>query len=143
MAAIYLFRLFFTFFSVIIAGADIKNGEVPRLAFILAFPVFFIMKFLINGRIMITESIAGAAAGFLVFILAFIITNKKLGLADVWYSALTGMALGTWQWYLSTLFACVTGVFIILIISKNISKKQIPFIPCMAAGNILIFLTGG
>ncbi|MCL2832217.1 MAG: hypothetical protein FWD78_03515 [Treponema sp.] len=127
--------ILFTLFSAGISAADIKTGAVPRIVFALAFPFFFIIGGLADSVIITTESAAGLFAGLLVFLTAYFLSGKKLGLADVWYSALIGMVFGLEQWFIAAGYACAAGV-ILIIISK---RKVIPFIPCMAAGSILMF----
>ena len=134
-----LTKILFTLFSGMIAGADIKTGEVPRLAFIAAFPVFLLLKIMSNEDVNIDETIKGFAAGLFIFLFAYIMSGKKLGLADVWYSALAGMLLGPLNWYTAIAIACVGGI----ILAVLLKKPAIPFIPCMAAGSVFIFLTGG
>ena len=132
-------QILFTLFSAFISGLDIKNGSVPRIAFAIAFPSFLIIKILFNEGFSFNNSITGLITGILIFLLAYMTTGKKLGLADVWYSALIGMVLGVRLWYMAISFACLTGI-IFMLIKK---KRQIPFIPCMAMGSIAMnFIRG-
>ena len=128
-------RILFVLFSLIIAAADIKTGMIPRLAFVIAFPLFFILLCMFGEETFFpVMAIAGMLVGLFVFLLAYLITGKKLGLADVWYSALIGMVLGPWWWYAAIGCACTIGIMYMLI-----SKRQkIPFIPLMALGSIAI-----
>jgi len=71
-----------------------------------------------------------------VFLLAFFVSNKKLGLADIWYSALAGMALGPLCWYAAISIACVLGIGY-MFVSK---RRQIPFIPFMTLGSIIAII---
>ena len=128
----FLCIISFSFFSILIAGADIKTGAVPRAAFVFAFPFFFTLKILPAGLTPIWLTIAGLLVGLMFFLLVFFISKKKLGLADVWYSALTGMILGPFWWYAAIGSACFTGI-VYMVISK---RRIIPFIPFMAAGSI-------
>ena len=118
----------------VIAATDIKTGKVPRAAFIFAFPFFFILKLLLKEQLPAWEPIAGAIIGLSIFLLAFFISGRKLGLADVWYSALIGLILGPLWWYAAIGSACIAGIIYILI-SNQI---KIPFIPLMAFGSIIV-----
>jgi len=129
-----LLKLLFAIFSAVIALSDIKTGEVPRIAFAAAFPFFFILKFLLNEHIPVWEPIAGGLAGLLVFLCAYFISGRKLGLADVWYSALIGLVFGPWLWYAAIGGACIAGLIYILISRQ----RRIPFIPLMALGSVAI-----
>jgi hypothetical protein len=131
-------KILFVLFSLIITRADITKGAVPRLAFIFAFPFFFMLK-LMRERNDVLESLIGVLIGLIVFLFVHIITSRKLGLADVWYSALIGLVLGPWWWHAAIGLACVTGVIYILI-SK---QRLIPFIPFMALGSAVIYYFQG
>ena len=134
MASDVLWKPLFILFSAAIAATDIKTGKVPRAAFVFAFPFFFILGVLTAGRPGYWEQAAGSLIGLAVFMLAYFITGKKLGLADVWYSALVGMVLGPWRWYAAMGSACIAGTICILV-SK---QRSIPFIPFMALGSIVV-----
>ncbi|MDR0498060.1 MAG: prepilin peptidase [Treponema sp.] len=129
-----LFKFIFALFSLIIALSDIKTGAVPRFVFIIAFPFFFVLSMFQPEPHPPWTAIAGALAGLVIFLMAFLISGKKLGLADVWYSALIGLVLGPWWWYAAIGGACVAGIFYILIFKK----RRIPFIPFMALGSIAV-----
>jgi prepilin signal peptidase PulO-like enzyme (type II secretory pathway) len=127
-------KILFFIFSFAIALSDIKNGEVPRIAFVIAFPVFFILCLLSANSHSALVILAGALLGVSVFLLAFIISGKKLGLADVWYAALIGLVLGPWLWYAAMLCACIAGIVYILVSGR----RKIPFIPLMALGSVVV-----
>jgi len=128
----------FSLFSVCIAFADIRKGEVPRVAFAAAFPVFFALRVWWGG-FPLREAAAGLFAGFAVFLLARIVSGGKLGLADVWYSALIGFVLGPRRWYGAAGLACAGGLALLL----AIGRRRIPFIPLMAAGSIIMVIIRG
>ena len=132
MAPEILHKMLFAIFSLFIARADMKTGTVPRIAFVFALPFFFVWKTLFLGREHLWGSALGMLTGLIVFMLVFILLKSKLGLADVWHSALIGMVHGFWWWYIAIGAACFMGMLYI-IASK---KRRIPFIPFMAAGSI-------
>ncbi|MCL2209992.1 MAG: hypothetical protein FWC19_07855 [Treponema sp.] len=113
-----------------------KNGMVPRLAFLLIFPVLFILCLFNAEHCPLLMAIVGGFLGLTIFTIVFYLSGKKLGLADIWYSALIGMVLGPVWWFAAVGVACLAGI-ICIIISK---KHRIPFIPCMAIGGISISL---
>ena len=131
-----LFKALFAIFSLAIAMADIRTGMVPRIAFVFAFPLFFAFALLLPETHPPVHTLAGALLGLFVFLLAFFISKKKLGLADVWYSALTGLVLGPWHWYAAMCCACVTGIIYMLVLKK----RRMPFIPFMALGSIAVII---
>ncbi|MDR1506810.1 MAG: prepilin peptidase [Treponema sp.] len=132
IAAPFLFCLF----SVIVAVVDIKTGSIPRFAFLCAFALFFALKLFSEGRELLFLSLAGCGTGIGLFLLAFFVSGKKLGLADVWYSGLIGLVLGPLWWYPATFAACAAGLIWLL----GAKRDSIPFIPCMAAGGVVALL---
>ena len=129
---VILGKVLFMIFSIAIAAADIKTGMVHRLIFILAFPLFIVLAQL--QGVLMTTALTGALLGLSIFLLAYFVSGKKLGLADVWYSAIIGLVLGPWWWYTAMAFACVAGV-VYIAASK---KRKIPFIPLMAMSSTVI-----
>jgi len=125
-------KILFSIFSFAISVSDLKTGAVPRIAFVFAFPVFFVLCLLSGNSYSATIMLAGALLGLSVFFLAFIISGKNLGLADVWYSALIGLVLGPWWWYEAMFCACIAGIVYIHVSGR----RKIPFIPLMALGSV-------
>jgi prepilin signal peptidase PulO-like enzyme (type II secretory pathway) len=130
----FISKVFFSIFSFAIAVSDIKTGMVPRIAFMLAFPFFSILCLLSENSRPPAVLVAGALLGLLVFLLAFALSGKKLGLADVWYAALIGLVLGPRWWYAAMFCAC--GIGIIYMLASG--KRKIPFIPLMAIGSAAV-----
>ncbi|MDR1288509.1 MAG: prepilin peptidase [Treponema sp.] len=132
-----LYALYFLF-SLFISILDMKNGAVSRFLLWGALLFFFTARCFMPGGI--REPVIGGALGIIVFLSAFFISGKRLGLADVWYAALSGIVLGPLWWYPAVLLSCAFG-FLFIVISR---RRSIPFIPCMAAGSgailILAFL---
>jgi len=129
-----LIKLLFSIFSFAIAMSDIKTGMVPRIAFALAFPVFFALCLLSEDPIPPEVLAAGALLGLFVFLAAYFVSGKKLGLADVWYAALIGLVLGPWLWYAAVFCACIAGITYMI----AFKKRKIPFIPLMALGSAIV-----
>ena len=133
-----LFKAMFALFSAVIALLDIRKGELPRVAFIIVFPVFLVCKVML-GRFPLLESTTGFLIALTIFLLAFFISGGKLGLADVWYSALTGMVLGPCLWYGAIGLACAGAIIVILVSGR----RRIPFLPLMAFGSITMIISIG
>jgi leader peptidase (prepilin peptidase)/N-methyltransferase len=134
MTAMMLIKIVFFFFSLIISAADIKKGEVPRMIFIIAFVFLLTFIAVMQGRIQLIESIIGFSTGLFIFLLVYFFSGKRLGLADVWYSAIIGLILGPFWWYGAICLACISGVLFCLITKQ----RQIPFIPFMALGSMVM-----
>ena len=139
MASMMFYKILFALFSLLIAWRDIKTGLVPRIVFIFALPFFFTLRLLLFEKKFLMEYIIGIMAGFIIFMFVYFLTERKLGLADVWYSTLIGLILGPWLWYAAIAISCVVGVIFI----KAAKQRQIPFIPCMAFGSIVICILEG
>jgi prepilin signal peptidase PulO-like enzyme (type II secretory pathway) len=133
MIPVIFIKLLFSIFSFAIALSDFRTGMVPRIAFVLAFPVFFVLCLLSEDPHPPGVLAVGALFGFFVFLAAYFVSGKKLGLADVWYSALIGLILGPWWWYAAVFCACIAGIIYMLAFKKH----KIPFIPLMALGSVV------
>lgn len=134
MAIKALITVSFVIFSFVIALGDIKTQSVPRAAFVIAIPVFLALKLLPRSQYTLFDSLAGLLAGLLAFLLAFFVSGGKLGLADVWYSALAGLVLGPGNWYAAMGFACAAGMVFLLVSGR----RSIAFIPFMALGSVIM-----
>jgi len=128
----FILTIIFTLFSAAIAVMDCKTEKVPRMAFIGVFPVLFALRFLPDMGSFPYYSFIGMVIGLAVFLLAYVLSKKKLGLADAWYSGIIGFVLGPLWWYAAISIACVLGILYMLF-SKKI---KMPFIPLMAIGGI-------
>jgi len=126
-------KLLFSIFSFAIALSDIKTGMVPRIAFVFAFPVFFVLCLLSEVPHPPEVLTAGALLGLFVFLVVYFVSGKKLGLADVWYAALIGLVLGLWLWYAAIFCACIAGIIYMLVFKK----RKIPFVPLMTFGSVV------
>jgi len=133
MIPVIFVKLFFSVFSFAIALSDIKTGMVPRVAFVLAFPVFLAFCLLSEDPRPPEVLAMGALLGLFVFLSAHFITGRKLGLADVWYATLIGLVLGPWWWYVAVFSACIAGIIYML----AFKKRKIPFVPLMALGSAI------
>ena len=127
-----LCKTLFAIFSTAISVTDIKTGVIPRLAFIVAFLIFALIKILFIDNFSILYSVSGLFLGLIIFLFAYFLSGKNLGLADVWYSALIGFLLGPLWWHVAIGLACIIGIAFII----GTNKKRIPFIPLMATGAI-------
>ena len=128
--------LFFAIFSSLLALMDIKTQSVPRTAFAFAFPFFLCLKLLPASQFALRQSFSGLFAGLLIFLAVFFVSGKKLGLADVWYSALAGFVLGLRYWYMAVGAACTAAIIYIIVFKK----RRIPFIPFLALGSISMLI---
>jgi prepilin signal peptidase PulO-like enzyme (type II secretory pathway) len=124
-------KALFSIFSFAIAVSDIKTCTVSRIVFVLAFPVFFVLCLLSENPHSPLVLATGALLGLLAFLAAYFISGERLGLADVWYSAIIGLVLGPLWWFQAVFCACIAGI-VYMLASK---RRSIPFIPFMALGS--------
>ncbi|GHV77497.1 hypothetical protein AGMMS49942_23180 [Spirochaetia bacterium] len=82
----------------------------------------------------VINAVLGCALGLAIFFLAFFMSGKKLGLADVWYAGLMGSVLGPVWWFPAIIAACLSALIYYAITRR---RQPIAFIPFMAAGSIL------
>ena len=101
---------------------DIVYGEIKRSSLYTA----IILALCVKAPVAVWESFAGAVVGILLFLLAYYISKRQLGLADVWFSGFAGAFLGIIKWYA----AC-----------KRNKRKALPFIPFLSIGACITELT--
>ena len=107
---------------------DIMYGEIARIHLWVA----IIATLCVKEPIAVWENFGGAALGILLFSLAYYISKKRLGLADIWFSGFIGAFLGIIKWYAAVSIASMLAL-IFFICSRN-EKKIIPFIPFLSIG---------
>ena len=114
---------------------DIVYGEIKRLYLYTA----IIIALCIKGPVTAWESFGGAVLGILLFLLAYYISKKQLGLADIWFSGFTGAFLGIVKWYAAISIGCIVAL-IFFMCNKN-KGKALPFIPFLSVGACATELT--
>ncbi|GHV88910.1 hypothetical protein AGMMS50267_12700 [Spirochaetia bacterium] len=81
-----IFRYIYIFFSIYAALTDAKTGSLPRLWAAIA--VSCLGQLIFGGPTAALTAALGCALGLLVFSLAFFLSGRRLGLADVRYAGL-------------------------------------------------------
>lgn len=113
---------------------DCMYGEVKRIYLYAAITAAFCIKLPSAAW----DSAVGMAAGILLFLLAYYISKKQLGLADVWFSGFIGAFLGIIKWYAAVSIGCILAL-LFFICSRN-KGKPIPFIPFLSIGACVVEL---
>jgi prepilin signal peptidase PulO-like enzyme (type II secretory pathway) len=126
--------LVFIIFSFFLSFKDIMTGRVSRFLLWGAISCSFLLQYGIGGRNILFNAVSGCILGLGVFFLVFLVSGKRLGLADVWYAGLAGSVLGPVWWYPAMGLACVLAV-VYMLASR---RRSVPFIPFMAAGSVCI-----
>ena len=107
---------------------DILYGEIKRLHLY----AVIIVALCVKAPFAAWESFGGAVLGMLLFLLAYYISRKQLGLADVWFSGFIGAFCGIIKWYAAVTVACILAL-LFFIYSRN-KRKTFPFIPFLSIG---------
>lgn len=138
--------------SIPLAVSDIKTRTVSRNASIIALLLMTMPSVLLPDLMGTVASVAVIAAAVLVFEAVRLITGKKLGLADVFYSGTMAAFLGGQKWLAACGMACVSGA-LFLLLRHAMQKKSagtdsetlpagmnqpIPFIPFLACSSVLV-----
>jgi prepilin signal peptidase PulO-like enzyme (type II secretory pathway) len=118
-------------FSVFISVKDISTGLIPRILLWSALPCSLLLQYLFFGKNILFNAVFGGVLGCAVFFLAFFISGKRLGLADVWYAGLAGSVLGPVWWYPAMAVSCILAAGYIALFRR----RYVPFIPFMAIGS--------
>ncbi|MEL3906616.1 MAG: prepilin peptidase [Treponema sp.] len=119
----------FFIFCVYFSYQDIRYGELSRLQLWTAIVIVTGIRVAAN----FIGTLLGGGTGLLLFGLAYYVSKKRMGLADVWFSAFAGAFLGIVKWYYAVGIACIAALLFFMC-SKN---RTVPFIPFLACGSCL------
>ncbi len=147
---IYNFLLFFVIliFSVLCSVQDIKEGRVWNFLILAACLLGFFIHLIFNPAGFHLFFISGLVFAVFYFVIR-IITQKKLGLADVYFGFFQGICLPVKSLPLCILVEVLfclffLTLFLVIALARSdkirLAKKKIPFIPFMAASLIIMFL---
>ena len=142
----------FAAFSIFMSFQDIKTQKVSRwcsVALLVAAVVARLIFFEGEERV---GYVASACIAIVVFWAVRLITKKKLGLADVFYSGSSGALLGFNYWLASCAIACVAAGVVFWFRAHRLQaqgtdaansrkteifREPVPFIPCLFLGAIV------
>lgn len=132
------------FYLVGLAGLDMKNRRIP-VWLLAAGGILAVVFQLYQKEIPLVSAAAGAAAGG-VFLAVSRVTEEAFGYGDSVLIGVLGIYLGFWNLMnllmISFFFASVTAMGV-LVIRKFKRTTVLPFIPFLAAGDLVILLLGG
>jgi len=125
---------------------DLEYGIIPdKLNSIFVLVTLIYLLFFTQGEIL--SHIAVGICTFLFFFLLFIVTRGRgMGLGDVKYSFVMGLALGFPQIIAGLYIAFLTGAAISLILivyGKKKLKSTVPFGPFLVTATFIAYLWGG
>ena len=151
----------FAAFSIFMSVQDIKTQKVSRWCSVALLVAILVIRAVFMGGNERVGFIASAVIALGVFWAVRLITKKKLGLADVFYSGSSGALLGFNCWLASCAIACVAAGVVFLFRAHNlpaqgtdvadspatssaansrkteIFREPVPFIPCLFLGAIV------
>ena len=134
---LYNFLLFsvILIFSVLASVQDVKEGRVWNFLILAACLLGVCIHLIFNSAGFHLFFVSGLVFAVFYFVIR-IITQKKLGLADVYFGFFQGICLPV----KSLPFCVLAEVLFCLFFVIPLLKKKIPFIPFMAASLIILFL---
>ncbi len=128
-------QVVFIFLSLIVSLYDIKTGKISRLFFLVYEIIFLAYIFLFKIESFLPALLCGLYALGL-FLAVRILSKNKMGLADVWYAAVSAETLSFFAWHKAMLLSCIfAGVYMV-----STHKYKVPFIPFMSLGCIILIL---
>ncbi len=136
----------FFFFGLILSIMDIKIQKIPRFLSLSLLFLLLIIQTLYGLYVLLLQQsfspadialifykpYTGAAAGILLFLAIHLFGNKKLGLADVWFSGSIGAFMGIFGWFFSVLIACLFSliwIFALAVLRTIRSRKIVTAVP--------------
>ena len=136
-----VFPLVFLFFSISASVIDIKHKRIPNrivLTGIFILTGFRILFFDDLLYILAVKIIAGPV----LFIIVYLLTDGKLGMGDVKYSALMGVFIGLPGLFIAIGLSSIMGLIFAVIglhFGRINIKTKIPFAPFLTLGSFLTF----
>lgn len=128
---------------IIATVTDLKETWVPDRFFIIGIMLVIIIR--IAGGIPVLSNILGGLGAFAMMFAIYIFSGERLGGADVKLYALIGLALGFVPSVASLFYACIVALSInipALIMKKKSKVQEIPFVPYMTIGVLLVYILG-
>ena len=151
----------FAAFSIFMSFQDIKTQKVSRWCSVALLVVAVVARLVFWKGEERVGYVASACIAIVIFLAVRLITKKKLGLADVFYSGSSGALLGFNYWLASCAIACVAAGCVFWFRAHNlpaqgtdvadspatssavnsrkteIFREPVPFIPCLFLGAIV------
>lgn len=140
-----------TFFLILLGFIDSKKTIIPNKILV---AMFAFRGIILMGEItvvsswrteMVKSAFGGMAIGFIIFLMAWFLSRRSIGLGDVKLAAVIGWYLGGALIWFDLLFClALASVFsLVQIFRKKLTMKDsIPLAPFFSVGTILILLLG-
>jgi prepilin signal peptidase PulO-like enzyme (type II secretory pathway) len=132
----------FTLVLIPIICTDIRKKRIPDVVVLPAIALF-VTKRAFNGGVSIQRTVILGVAGYVFFLLLYLVFKGKIGLGDAKLSALIAVVVGFAGWILALFIASCTGLlygFSKVKFSRMRIDERIPYAPFLALGGIVSFL---
>lgn len=127
-------------FSLLLSIQDIKNHQVSNWLLLGAGAVLFVYQAAFFPKLHWLFILTGIGAGLFYFIVR-LVSNKKLGMGDVYFGIIQGIVV-----FKNLFWLCIAvevlSAFIYWLFNKKKENLQIPFIPFMSIGMIFCIIYG-
>lgn len=138
-------------FMIVLARIDQQKTIVPNklliamLAVRAVLLVIEIASYPEYWKELLISSGGGLAAGLILFLIAYVLSRKSIGMGDVKLAAVLGWYLGiSLIWWDLAVGLCCAGLYcVIQLLRKKLTMKDsIPLVPFLAIGTIVVLLLG-
>ncbi len=123
---------------------DIRKRTVPVIPMMI-WGMAGVLLHLYNGRISYVSMLGGLIPGIVVYVLS-ILTHEKIGKGDAILLVITGIYMGFWgnifMLWIGMIMAAVGGVISMTFFKKG-KNYELPFVPFLFAGFLMIVLCNG
>ncbi len=123
---------------------DIRKRTVPVIPMMI-WGMAGVLIHLYNGRISYVSMLGGLIPGIVVYVLS-ILTHEKIGKGDAILLVVTGIYMGFWgnifMLWIGMIMAAVGGVISMTFFKKG-KNYELPFVPFLFAGFLMIVLCNG
>ena len=140
-----------TGFMLVLAVIDHEKSIVPNkllVAMLVIRAVILVIEvsvYPVYWKEKMISAVGGMLVGLILFLLAYVLSRKSIGLGDVKLAAVLGWYLGlSLIWWDLVAGLLLAGIYsVVQLARKKLSMKDsIPMVPFLAAGTILILLLG-
>ena len=140
-----------TGFMLVLAVIDHEKSIVPNKLLVVMLVIRAVLLVIevavypVYWKEKMISAVGGMLVGLILFLLAYVLSRKSIGLGDVKLAAVLGWYLGlSLIWWDLVAGLLLAGIYsVVQLARKKLSMKDsIPLVPFLAAGTILILLLG-
>ena len=127
-------------FSALCSFFDIRTKSIPLWLLATGPAVIAFVKFFFERPFNLWWLLTAVIVGVFYFAVR-LITHGKLGMADLFFGVVQGLVLSPFYIPICMLIECGLAALVFLIICRRAENKSLPFIPFMALGLIISYIT--